>query len=241
MNLNTPLIQPDRKPDLTAAIMRRLIQLLVFILIQAAILFLASGRLDWAMAWVYLGVYAGLIVVNAIVLLPRDPELIAERGQIQRNVKSWDKVFSVFYVLSSLGLLVVAGLDNRWGWSPQMNLTAQLSGLALYVLGFALVSWAMASNRFFSTVVRIQTDRGHTVATGGPYRFVRHPGYVGMIVSALGTTILLGSLWAFIPTGLLIGLVVARTALEDKTLQAELGGYKEYAGRVRYRLLPGVW
>ncbi len=241
MSLNTPIIQPESKPDLTPAIIRRLIQLLVFILIQAAILFLASGRLDWTMAWVYLGVYVGLIVVNAIVILPRNPDLIAERGQIQRNVKSWDKVFSVFYVLSSLGLLVVAGLDHRWGWSPQMNLTAQLSGLALYVLGFALVSWAMASNRFFSTVVRIQTDRGHTVATGGPYQFVRHPGYVGMMVSAFGTTILLGSLWAFMPTGLLISLVILRTALEDRTLQNELDGYKEYAGRVRYRLLPGVW
>jgi protein-S-isoprenylcysteine O-methyltransferase Ste14 len=99
----------------------------------------------------------------------------------------------------------------------------------------------MASNRFFSSVVRIQTDRGHTVATGGPYRFVRHPGYVGMMVSALGTTILLGSLWAFIPATLLIGLIIFRTALEDRTLQNELEGYKEYAARVRYRLLPGVW
>ena len=241
MSLNTPIIQPDSKPDLTPAIVRRLIQLLVFILIQAAILFLASGRLDWVMAWVYLGVYVGLIVVNAIVILPRNPELIAERGQIKENTKGWDKVFSVFYALCSLGLLAVAGLDIRWGWSSQLNLTAQLIGLALYVLGFALVSWAMASNRFFSSVVRIQTDRGHTVATGGPYQFVRHPGYVGMMVSALGTTILLGSLWAFIPTGLLIGLVVIRTALEDRTLQNELDGYKEYAGRVHYRLLPGVW
>jgi protein-S-isoprenylcysteine O-methyltransferase Ste14 len=197
--------------------------------------------LNWGAAWVYLGVYLGLIVANAIVILPRDPELIAERGRIQTNVKSWDKVFSVFYTLCSLGLLVVAGLDNRWGWSPQLNLTTQLVGLALYVLGFALVSWAMASNRFFSSVVRIQTDRGHTVATGGPYRFVRHPGYVGMMVSALGTTILLGSLWAFIPATLLIGLIIFRTALEDRTLQNELEGYKEYAARVRYRLLPGVW
>ncbi len=241
MSLNTPITQPDRKPDLTLAIVRRLIQLLVFILIQAAILFLASGRLDWMMAWVYLGVYVGLIAVNAIVLLPRDPELIAERGQIKENAKGWDKTLSGFYTLCGLSILVVSGLDQRLDWSSRLSVAVELVALAIYILGFALASWAMASNRFFSSVVRIQTDRGHTVATGGPYRFVRHPGYVGMMVSALGTTILLGSLWAFIPTVLLIGLVVLRTALEDRTLQNELGGYKEYAGRVRYRLLPGVW
>ncbi len=241
MSFNAPIAQPERKPDLTPAIVRRLIQLLVFILIQAAILFLASGRLDWVMAWVYLGVYVGLIVVNAIVILPRNPDLIAERGQIKENAKSWDKTISALYAGCSLGILVVAGLDQRFSWSSPLNLTVALIALALYILGFALASWAMASNRFFSSVVRIQTDRGHTVATGGPYQFVRHPGYVGGIASALGSALLLGSLWALIPTGLLISLVIIRTALEDKTLQAELGGYKEYAGRVRYRLLPGVW
>ena len=99
----------------------------------------------------------------------------------------------------------------------------------------------MASNRFFSSVVRIQKDRGHTVVTGGPYQFVRHPGYVGGILSALGTALLLGSWWAFVPTGLLVCVIVVRTALEDRTLQAELEGYRDYAGRVRYRLLPGIW
>lgn len=241
MNSNAPTTQPDRKPDLTAAIVRRLIQLLIFILIQAAILFLASGRLDWMMAWVYLGIYVGLIVVNGIVILPRNPDLIAERGQIKENAKDWDKRISALYAVCSLGILVVAGLDQRFRWSPPLNLTVELIALALYILGFALASWAMASNRFFSSVVRIQTDRGHTVATGGPYRFVRHPGYVGGIASGLGAALLLGSWWALIPAGLLIGLIILRTALEDRTLQNELDGYKEYAGRVRYRLLPGVW
>lgn len=241
MSFNAPIAQPERKPDLTSAIVRRLIQLLVFILIQAAILFLTSGRLDWVMAWVYLGVYVGLIVVNAIVILPRNPDLIAERGQIKENAKGWDKTISALYAVCSLGILVVAGLDQRFSWSSPLNLTVELIALALYILGFALASWAMASNRFFSNVVRIQTDRGHTVATGGPYQFVRHPGYVGGIASGLGTALMLGSLWTLIPTGLMIGLVIVRTALEDRALQNELDGYKEYAGRVRYRLLPGVW
>lgn len=241
MSLNTPLIQPERKPDLTRSVVNRLIQLLVFILIQAAILLFTAGRWDWAMAWVYLGVYVLLIIVNAIVLLPRDPELIAERGKIQTDVKDWDRVFSVLYAVCSLGLLAVAGLDYRWQWSSSIDRPVQMIGLSLYVIGFLVVSWAMASNRFFSSVVRIQTERGHTVATGGPYGFVRHPGYVGMMVSAFGTSLLLGSLWALIPTGLLIGTVIARTALEDRTLQNELAGYKDYAERVRYRLLPGIW
>jgi protein-S-isoprenylcysteine O-methyltransferase Ste14 len=107
--------------------------------------------------------------------------------------------------------------------------------------GMLLVSWAMASNKFFSTTVRIQDDRGQTVTSSGPYRLVRHPGYVGFLVSNLATPLLLGSLWALIPAVVLEALVVVRTALEDRTLQAELGGYRDYARRVRYRLLPGVW
>ena len=99
----------------------------------------------------------------------------------------------------------------------------------------------MAANAFFSMVVRIQEDRGHAVATGGPYRYVRHPGYVGMMLSLLGTPLLLGSLWALVPAGLATCLYVVRTALEDRTLQEELEGYKDYAGQVRRRLLPGVW
>ena len=108
-------------------------------------------------------------------------------------------------------------------------------------LGYALFMWAMVSNAYFSEVVRIQEDRGHQVATDGPYRFVRHPGYAGAILSFLGSPLLLGSWWAFIPTALGVGGYILRTALEDKTLQLELGGYREYTERVRYRLIPGVW
>lgn len=226
---------------LTAAIVRRLLQLLIFIVIQAAILFGASGRLNWLMAWVYLGVYVGLIAVNALVLLPRDPELIAERGRVAENAKGWDRLIAVLYTLCSLTILAVAGLDARFGWTPPFSLAIQVIALLFLLVGWALVSWAMASNRFFSSVVRIQTDRGHTVATGGPYRFVRHPGYVAGMISALATAVMLNSLWALIPTGLLIGLVVIRTALEDRALRNELDGYQAYTERVRHRLFPGIW
>jgi protein-S-isoprenylcysteine O-methyltransferase Ste14 len=104
-----------------------------------------------------------------------------------------------------------------------------------------LLTWSMAANAFFAQTVRIQEDRGHTVATGGPYRYVRHPGYVGGILFQVATPLILGSVWALIPAGLTVCLTIIRTALEDRTLLEELDGYKEYAGRVRYRLLPGVW
>jgi protein-S-isoprenylcysteine O-methyltransferase Ste14 len=140
-----------------------------------------------------------------------------------------------------LGAPIVAGLDERFGWSPQTAPAIHLIGLTFFALGQGLFSWAMALNKYFSTLVRIQIDRGHTVATSGPYRYIRHPSYTGYIVSFLGMSLALGSLWALTPTGLIACLLVVRTALEDRTLQDELPGYKDYAERVRYRLLPGIW
>ena len=137
--------------------------------------------------------------------------------------------------------LLVAGLDKRFGWSPEIPLGIQIAALALVILGYLLSIWAMVVNRFFSAVVRIQTERGHTVITTGPYSYVRHPGYDGGIVCNLAGAIALSSLWALIPGALVVLLTVVRTALEDRTLQEELVGYKEYAKRVRYRLLPGIW
>jgi protein-S-isoprenylcysteine O-methyltransferase Ste14 len=215
-----------------------MLQVVITYLILAAILLVSSGRLNWIWAWAYLGVGLGILVINAVIL---PAELIAERGQPGGNVKRWDRVLTTLAQVPTLGVQVVAGLDERFGWSPQSTPAIHLVGLAFFVLGQGLFSWAMASNKFFSTAVRIQMDRGHTVATSGPYRYVRHPGYTGFIVSFLGTALALGSLWAIIPAGLIACLLVVRTALEDRTLQDELPGYKEYAQRVRYRLLPGIW
>ena len=138
-------------------------------------------------------------------------------------------------------MMIVAGLDERFGWSPQIPLTPRLVALAVMVSGYVVGTWAMAVNRYYSAVVRIQKDRGQIVVTDGPYRFVRHPSYATGIVSSLMIPILLGSLWALIPTSLVAVVTVIRTALEDRTLLEELDGYKGYAARVRYRLLPGIW
>ncbi len=229
------------KPQVTTGIVKRMAEVAGIALLYAALLFISAGRLDWLAAWVYIAVYLGVICINSLILIPRNPDLIAERGSPKENVKTWDKVLSGLTGVASLGALVVAGLDLRWGWSPQFAVIVQLAGLVFLILGYALFSWAMVSNAFFSTLVRIQDDRGHAVAVGGPYRYVRHPGYVGWILLSIATPALLSSVWAFIP-GLFSALLMAvRTALEDQTLQNELTGYKEYAQRVRYRLLPGVW
>ena len=204
-------------------------------------LFWSAGQIDWWPAWAALAVMAGWITATAIVIFRFNPDLLAERLGPRRGAKAWDTA-----IMSSLGLTqlvryIVAGLDQRFGWTDGLPLAAQIAALTLCVLGYALVVWATASNAFFSQVVRIQPERGHTVVTGGPYHYVRHPGYVGAILYELAVPILLASWWALIASGLNAVLLILRTALEDRTLHAELVGYDDYARETRYRLLPGVW
>jgi protein-S-isoprenylcysteine O-methyltransferase Ste14 len=221
---------------------RRFAQVGLGIVACALILFGAAGRLDWAWAWVYVGVSVAIVLVTALFLVPRHRDLIAERAGGGEGVKTWDKwLGGTASLLASFLALLVAGLDARLGWTRELPLRSHLVGLACFLAGYGLFLFAMAANRFFSTFVRIQKDRGHTVVDTGPYRAVRHPGYVGWIVSALATPWLLGSLWALVPAALGAALMVVRAALEDRTLRRELEGYEDYAARVRYRLLPGVW
>ncbi len=230
-----------RSAEVRAGIRRRVIQVFLLILFQAAVLFLSSWRLDWWPAWLYVGIYLVAILINAGFMLRYSPETIAARSEA-RGMKGWDKVVGgLFGVMYFVGILLVAGLDARFGWTEAVSLAVQLAAIVAFGLGYALFSWAMISNAFFATVVRIQEDAGHAVCTTGPYRFVRHPGYVGGALQSLALPLMLGSPWALIPGGLAALLLVARTALEDRTLQEELEGYRGYAGRVRFRLLPGIW
>jgi protein-S-isoprenylcysteine O-methyltransferase Ste14 len=144
-------------------------------------------------------------------------------------------------MIFGVAILLLAGLDERFGWSTAFGWPVKILALALLLAGYALSSYALIENRFFSSEVRIQAERGHHAVSSGPYRWVRHPGYAGGLLTYIATPLLLDTPWAFLPTALVIVLTVVRTALEDRTLQAELAGYREYAGRVRYRLLPGVW
>jgi protein-S-isoprenylcysteine O-methyltransferase Ste14 len=144
-------------------------------------------------------------------------------------------------IFPTLGTLVVAGLDKRWGWTPPLPLWLRIAGGLLFAAGYALVLWAMYTNKYFSQVVRIQSERGHVAVTDGPYRFIRHPGYFAMLASLLGAVFLLDSLYGLICYIVYMTLVVTRTTLEDRTLRLELPGYAKYASRTRYRLFPGVW
>jgi protein-S-isoprenylcysteine O-methyltransferase Ste14 len=219
-------------------ILKRFAQVAGSILFVAIALFASAGTIDWLYAWLLIIASVAVIVVNAFIF---PPELIAERGRRKENVERWDRVISACMILPWFAVYPVAGLDVRFGWSPVLTVWMHLMGLVVFLLGNALVSWSMVSNAYFSTAVRIQYERGHSVARGGPYRYVRHPGYLGMILSQLSTPFLLGSLWALVPAALTSILLVVRTALEDRTLKEKLEGYAEYAGHVGSRLLPGVW
>ncbi|MFA5617720.1 MAG: isoprenylcysteine carboxylmethyltransferase family protein [Syntrophorhabdaceae bacterium] len=157
-------------------------------------------------------------------------------------MKPWDKALAPLLAVSvSFPLFIVAGLDHRYGWSPVFPSWLSIVGLIVIALGYAFGGWALVENRFFSGVVRIQTDRGHVVCDSGPYGIVRHPGYAGNILSLPGIALALGSVWTLIPAAVALTIAVVRTALEDRTLQEELPGYREYARRVRYRLIPGIY
>lgn len=209
---------------------------------MSAILFLFAGTLNWPLGWLYVVALGLSITAQWVILVPRSPGLLAERSKLQPGTKRWDVVLSAVGLgFATMATLAVAGLDFRNGWTGPLPLwTIALAGVFM-VAGWALIIWSMASNPFFSATVRLQADRGQQVMTGGPYQYVRHPGYVGAILSYAVTPFILGSLWALIPTAVIVAFFIARTVGEDPTLQRELPGYREYAQRVRSRLLPGIW
>lgn len=226
---------------MTPAIRKRLLQVGFLVLIQAAALLLSVWSWVWWNAWAYLGLYLAFLVFNAFVLLGKHNDLVEERSQIGAGAKRWDKLIGGISAFGGLLILILAGLDERFGWSGTFPLAVQISAFVLMAITYPLFTWAMVSNRYFSTIVRIQSDRGHTVQTGGPYRFVRHPGYASLLCSYVTLPLALGSPWACLPMLLLVANLVVRTSLEDRTLKNELAGYQEYAARVRFRLIPGVW
>jgi len=215
----------------------------VYLLIPL-ILLICGGELGWWQAWLYslLIVIAG--IGGRIWAEQRHPGLTAERQNIEniQNAKAWDKVLAPLMALSiGYPVVIVAGLDHRFNWSPEFTLWLNVIGLILVSLGYAFAAWALAENRFFYSVVRVQTDRGHVVCDSGPYRFVRHPGYAGNIFALFGIVLALGSVWTLIPVAVASIISVLRTVLEDRTLREELPGYRDYARRVRYRLIPGIY
>jgi protein-S-isoprenylcysteine O-methyltransferase Ste14 len=237
--------QAQTKLNLSPAQMRKAVAGLIGItLLPAVILFLAAGRVDWWEAWVMAGGLVLAMLISRVIVFRKHPELAVERarGADERNVKSWDKrLMPIVAIYGPFLMWLVAGLDKRWNGSPALPLGVELGAFAIVIAGYWISVWALIVNHFFSAVVRIQKDRGHHVVTAGPYRFVRHPGYAGGALAYWATPLALGTLWMYLPVLLTIVALVIRTALEDRTLRAELPGYAEYAARVRYRLVPGIW
>jgi protein-S-isoprenylcysteine O-methyltransferase Ste14 len=184
----------------------------------------------------------GFIISRALAAR-KSPGILKERANYYQheNTQPWDKWLSPLVAFGSVFILLVAGLDARFRWSPGFSLPVEIAGLALILAGYILASYALIENAFFSGTVRIQGERGHKVVSSGPYGWVRHPGYLGSLLANFGIPLLLDSAWSFIPVLIFGVFFIIRTHLEDRFLQGNLAGYRSYAQEVRYRLLPGVW
>lgn len=231
---------PETKRTFTLKV---IIQLLIVVVVMPLLPLIISGAWNWWEAWVYAVTATVGFILSRWLAAKRHPDILQERARSMelRDAKSWDRFLAPVMGLGSVVILIVAGFDRLYAWTSPFSPTVKILALIVILLGYALGTWALMENRFFSGVVRIQTDRGHHVVTTGPYRFIRHPGYVGVICTYFALPFFLDSLWAFIPALLTLAASILRTALEDKTLQNELPGYKEYAQKTKYRLFPGIW
>ena len=214
------------------------------VLVVGAPLFIGAGTLRWGWAWIFTLVTLIGWIVLSLILVRANPELLNERGKRIKDLsgtKRWDWIVMTVYTVLLLATPLVAGLDYHYGWSSPAPFGLKVLGITILIVSFFLLTWSMAANRFFAPTVRIQTQREHQVIESGPYHYVRHPGYVAVLLQFITVPLSLGTLMAWIPALLGAALFVLRIALEDRTLIAELPGYADYAQRTRYRLLPGVW
>lgn len=224
---------------------RIVIQGIFSLLLVLAMLFLSAGTISYWQGWAFCGVTV-LIVVAQIFMFSGKNDLVKERMKPGAGMKWWDRIFYSLYIPAFFAVVIVASLDaGRFGWTPHFsipfNVAFYIISYLIYIISLLLYTWGMWTNTFFSSVVRLQSDRGQKVVQQGPYRIVRHPGYVAGILMAISISLVLGSLWGLIPAGVVFVLLVIRTYLEDTTLQRELPGYSDYARNVRYRLIPGIW
>ena len=210
-----------------------------FFALIIAITFIGAGRIDYWQGWIYNGLNI-IFLLLSYFLLPR--ELIEERLKPKEGMKKWDKIYYIVSTPVYFVILIISILDGgRFDWEPRIPILVVIIGVVVYTIGQIIILWTKKVNKFFSTVVRIQKDRGQTVCKDGPYRFIRHPGYIGGLLHIIVTPFVLSSFWGLIPAVIAVVLLFIRTYLEDKTLQRELKGYADYTNEVRYRLLPGIW
>lgn len=220
---------------------KRILQIYLSLILQAVILFIAAGHLNIPRVWFYVCLSFGYFTISGLIIIKINPEIINQRGQKHKGTKTWDKVIMTLFLSMTFIVFLIAGLDvGRFGWSS-MSAQYSIIGSVIYIAAAMFAQWAMVVNPHFEPTVRIQKDRNHKVITTGPYKIVRHPGYVGAILLTISIPLIIGSIFALIPTGIIFLLFIIRTELEDKMLHSELNGYAEYAERVKYRLIPGVW
>jgi protein-S-isoprenylcysteine O-methyltransferase Ste14 len=218
--------------------------MLAYLVLAPSLLFFFAGTLRWTMAWVYVLVLVALTLGSRLAAWRRFPDLLAERGSFGHagDVKPWDRgLVLVIGLLGPAALSVVAGIDPRDARPPPVPQALPGLGLAGLIAGYALGTWAMLSNRFFSAVARIQTDRGQHVVTSGPYRFLRHPSYAGGILACVALPLMLDAICALAPGAIVILVPIVRTSMEDRVLIEELPGYRQSAAATVHRLVPGVW
>jgi protein-S-isoprenylcysteine O-methyltransferase Ste14 len=206
-----------------------------------ALVFFPVGRIDWTPGWIFIAVLVAAFGVSALLLARVNPMIYRARSRFQPGTKKWDLMLLAVLFPAFIGEFPLAALDaGRMGWSD-VPLWVVLIGYVLLIGGIVVTAWAQAVNPFFEPGVRIQKERAQQVITSGPYRFVRHPGYSAAIAMFIGIPLALASWWALLPAALASVLLVLRTGLEDRLLEAELSGYADYVRRTRYRLVPGLW
>jgi protein-S-isoprenylcysteine O-methyltransferase Ste14 len=222
---------------------KSLLLVFVFVIVIPMLPLFISWQWDWWEAWAYALINILGFAISRILAGRKHPDLIRERSRYLQhpNPEPWDKSLSPLMGLWGALIPITAGLGARFDLSAGFNGGLKILSLIIFLLGYGLSSYALMENRFFSGMVRIQTERGHHVISSGPYRWVRHPGYTGAIINYLMVPFLLDSIWTFLPVILSTIFIFIRTALEDQTLQKKLPGYQEYAGQVKYRLIPGIW
>jgi protein-S-isoprenylcysteine O-methyltransferase Ste14 len=222
---------------------RLAIQVFVFIILAPMLPLIISWQWDWWEAWFYALASILGFVISRYLAWRRNPDILAERGKFLQhdNPEPFDKILSPLLALSGGLIPIAAGVDARFGPTVEFGWVIKILSVVLFLTGYIIGSYALIENRFFSGMVRIQEDRDQHVVNTGPYSWVRHPGYSGALITYIALPFLFESLWTFVPVALTFVIIFVRTALEDKTLQEKLEGYRGYAQKVRDRLIPGIW
>jgi len=238
LSQTSPNSPEKRKQLLTRAIIR----VILFNTIVGLAFFLPAGHVNWSQVWVLLVLWVFYYLIMFFIGLRVSPDMVLERAKgIQKEGKVYDRIIISVYILTFAALAITAGLDvGRYNWSD-VPVWGEIAAFIPVLLAYALPIWATFSNPFAAGVMRIQEERGHHAISAGPYRFIRHPMYLGTVIFGIFSPIFIGSWWALIPGFAMACVFIVRTALEDRVLHEELPGYQAYAQQVQYRIFPGIW